>query len=64
MRWRPLHATCCTLCAERAPARSPCSSAPPQGDKWVIYNDSKVAVSEKPPLELGYLYFFKRADVE
>lgn len=39
-------------------------AAPQQGGKWVLYNDSKVAVSERPPLELGYLYFFKRADLE
>lgn len=31
--------------------------------RWVIFNDEKVAVSENPPLELGYLYLFKREDV-
>ncbi|KAK2705525.1 hypothetical protein QYM36_015797 [Artemia franciscana] len=28
--------------------------------RWVIFNDNKVALSEHPPIELGYLYFFKR----
>ena len=27
---------------------------------WVIYNDNKVALSEKPPKELGYLYLYQR----
>ncbi|GIL53163.1 hypothetical protein Vafri_8845 [Volvox africanus] len=29
--------------------------------RWVIFNDDKVAVSEHPPRDLGYLYLFKRA---
>ena len=28
--------------------------------RWAIYNDEKVAESESPPLDLGYLYLFKR----
>uniref|UniRef100_A0A8C4QUX2 ubiquitinyl hydrolase 1 n=1 Tax=Eptatretus burgeri TaxID=7764 RepID=A0A8C4QUX2_EPTBU len=28
--------------------------------RWVIYNDEKVSISEKPPKDLGYLYFYKR----
>ncbi|XP_006818005.1 ubiquitin carboxyl-terminal hydrolase 5-like [Saccoglossus kowalevskii] len=28
--------------------------------RWVIYNDRKVAVSENPPKNLGYLYFYQR----
>lgn len=28
--------------------------------KWVIFNDEKVAVSEKPPREFGYLYLYRR----
>lgn len=28
--------------------------------RWVIFNDEKVAVSERPPKDLGYLYLFKR----
>eukprot|EP00092_Neocalanus_flemingeri_P016514 GFUD01017868.1.p1 GENE.GFUD01017868.1~~GFUD01017868.1.p1 ORF type:complete len:808 (-),score=284.71 GFUD01017868.1:1858-4281(-) len=28
--------------------------------RWVIFNDNKVAVSMKPPKELGYLYMYKR----
>ncbi|KAK7864561.1 hypothetical protein R5R35_007330 [Gryllus longicercus] len=29
-------------------------------DKWVLFNDNKVALSENPPKELGYLYLYKR----
>ncbi|CAM9338520.1 unnamed protein product [Choristocarpus tenellus] len=32
--------------------------------RWVIYNDRKVAESEHPPLNLGYLYVFRRDDVD
>ncbi|GAB0494854.1 hypothetical protein MMPV_006150 [Pyropia vietnamensis] len=28
--------------------------------KWIIFNDEKVAVSEKPPREFGYLYLYRR----
>lgn len=28
--------------------------------KWVLFNDSKVAVSENPPTDMGYIYIFKR----
>eukprot|EP00798_Chlamydomonas_sp_ICE-L_P030886 gene30886-35934_t len=28
--------------------------------RWVIFNDEKVAVSEHPPKDLGYMYLFKR----
>ena len=28
--------------------------------RWVIYNDGKVAYSEKPPKGLGYLYLYQR----
>lgn len=28
-------------------------------DKWVIYNDGKVAISQNPPKELGYLYLYE-----
>lgn len=30
--------------------------------KWVIYNDEKVAFSENPPFQHGYLYLFRRSD--
>lgn len=30
--------------------------------QWAIFNDEKVAVSENPPKELGYLYLFQRQD--
>ncbi len=30
--------------------------------KWVIYNDEKVAISEKPPIQHAYLYLFQRSD--
>lgn len=29
-------------------------------ERWYIYNDNKVAQSENPPKELGYLYFYER----
>jgi len=32
-------------------------------NRWIIYNDRKVAVSEAPPKNLGYLYFYKRKTV-
>ncbi|XP_048108870.1 LOW QUALITY PROTEIN: ubiquitin carboxyl-terminal hydrolase 13 [Alosa alosa] len=28
--------------------------------RWVIYNDHKVSLSERPPKELGYIYFYHR----
>ena len=28
--------------------------------KWVIYNDEKVALSENPPKDLGYVYMYER----
>ncbi|KAM4636510.1 ubiquitin carboxyl-terminal hydrolase 5 isoform 1-T1 [Discoglossus pictus] len=28
--------------------------------RWVIYNDQKVCASEKPPKDLGYIYFYRR----
>mmetsp|Transcript_30229 Transcript_30229/g.81233 ORF Transcript_30229/g.81233 Transcript_30229/m.81233 type:complete len:847 (+) Transcript_30229:96-2636(+) len=28
--------------------------------KWVLFNDRKVALSEDPPLDLGYLYMYRR----
>lgn len=30
--------------------------------KWVIYNDSKVALSQNPPKDFGYLYLYKRVE--
>jgi ubiquitin carboxyl-terminal hydrolase 5/13 len=33
-----------------------------QSGRWVIYNDEKVAVSSKPPLEHAYLYLYRRSD--
>lgn len=29
-------------------------------DKWVIFNDNKVAISQAPPKDLGYLYLYER----
>ncbi|XP_035997059.1 ubiquitin carboxyl-terminal hydrolase 13-like [Fundulus heteroclitus] len=26
--------------------------------RWVIYNDHKVCLSERPPKDLGYIYFY------
>ena len=31
--------------------------------QWVLFNDAKVAVSEDPPKEMGYLYVYARIDV-
>lgn len=31
-------------------------------DKWVIFNDEKVALSENPPTPHAYLYLFQRMD--
>ena len=31
-------------------------------DKWVIFNDEKVALSEHPPKQHAYLYLFQRID--
>uniref|UniRef100_A0A914W0Z9 Ubiquitin carboxyl-terminal hydrolase n=1 Tax=Plectus sambesii TaxID=2011161 RepID=A0A914W0Z9_9BILA len=28
--------------------------------QWVIFNDEKVALSQKPPIEFGYLYLYER----
>lgn len=28
--------------------------------KWTIFNDNKVALSENPPKDLGYLYLYER----
>uniref|UniRef100_A0AAR2LI73 Ubiquitin carboxyl-terminal hydrolase n=1 Tax=Pygocentrus nattereri TaxID=42514 RepID=A0AAR2LI73_PYGNA len=28
--------------------------------RWVIYNDHKVCLSERPPKNLGYIYFYRR----
>jgi len=28
--------------------------------KWIVFNDRKVALSEDPPKELGYIYFYER----
>lgn len=31
-----------------------------KNNQWVIYNDSKVAISQNPPKDLGYLYLYQR----
>jgi len=31
-----------------------------KNDKWVIFNDNKVGISENPPKDLAYLYLYKR----
>jgi ubiquitin carboxyl-terminal hydrolase 5/13 len=33
-----------------------------RGDKWVIFNDEKVAISESPPFQHAYMYLFQRKD--
>jgi uncharacterized UBP type Zn finger protein len=32
------------------------------GEQWLFFNDEKVALSEAPPLDLGYIYVFARED--
>ena len=32
-----------------------------RGGRWAIFNDEKVAVSQQPPRELGYMYLYRRA---
>jgi ubiquitin carboxyl-terminal hydrolase 5/13 len=32
-----------------------------KGGRWVIFNDDKVAASQQPPLDRGYLYLYRRA---
>lgn len=29
-------------------------------NQWVIFNDNKVAISQAPPKDLGYLYLYER----
>ena len=31
-----------------------------KGGQWVLFNDEKVARSENPPLDRGYLYLYRR----
>ena len=33
-----------------------------KGGRWVLFDDQKVAVSQEPPLDLGYLYLYRRKD--
>ena len=30
-----------------------------RADKWTLFNDRKVAVSEEPPFDLGYIYLYE-----
>ena len=30
--------------------------------KWVIFNDEKVALSNKPPFQHAYMYLYQRSD--
>ena len=39
---------------------TPCIKDVEKG-RWIIYNDNKVAVSEKPPKEFGYIYLYARS---
>jgi ubiquitin carboxyl-terminal hydrolase 5/13 len=32
--------------------------------QWYFFNDGKVAISEAPPFEVGYLYMFRRKDIK
>jgi len=40
-----------------------CHKKGPDG-KWVIFDDSKVAHSESPPFDLGYVYLYRRKDAQ
>ena len=31
--------------------------------RWAIFNDEKVAISDAPPFDLGYMYVFQRKDL-
>lgn len=31
-----------------------------KNDKWIIFNDNKVALSQSPPKDLGYIYLYER----
>ncbi|XP_035728148.1 ubiquitin carboxyl-terminal hydrolase 5-like [Vespa mandarinia] len=31
-------------------------------NRWVIYNDDRIALSENPPKELGYIYLYQRIE--
>lgn len=31
-----------------------------KNNQWVIFNDNKVALSEHPPKDLGYIYLYER----
>lgn len=31
-------------------------------ERWVIFNDRKVAVSSDPPIDMGYMYLYRRRD--
>jgi ubiquitin carboxyl-terminal hydrolase 5/13 len=33
-----------------------------KGDQWLVFNDEKVEMCPDPPLECGYLYFYRRDD--
>ena len=37
-----------------------CHIRGPDG-RWALFNDEKVAASEQPPFDLGYLYLYRRA---
>mmetsp|Transcript_1731 Transcript_1731/g.3831 ORF Transcript_1731/g.3831 Transcript_1731/m.3831 type:complete len:837 (-) Transcript_1731:146-2656(-) len=39
-----------------------CHAKRGEGGAWVIFNDEKVAKSESPPLDLGYIYLYRRDD--
>lgn len=37
-----------------------CHIKRPSDGHWVIFNDEKVALSEKPPIDLAYIYLYRR----
>ena len=32
-------------------------------EKWIYYNDNKVAISEEPPIHKGYIYILKNKNL-
>lgn len=44
--------------AAPGPLHLPCR----KDGRWVLFNDEKVAASQEPPLDRGYLYLYRRED--
>lgn len=45
----------------KSPVAAPPSPTHMSGEtEWIIFNDNKVNISEKPPIPFAYLYIYKR----